>query len=111
MRLMSGRLRPYAATIPATVPIAKSASMKTAIARSRQMRPARLRRLLFGIGDGAEHSVHETSGVFRGETLSERDGLVYRDCGRRFRAAVHFKGRHFEQQTIDRGEPFERPAL
>src|SRR5580692_171412 len=111
MRLMSGRLRPYAATIPATVPMAKSTSMKTAIARSRQMRAARLRRLFFGISDGAEHSVHETSGVFRGETLGEGDGLVDRACGRRLRAAVHFEGRHFEQQAIDRRKPFERPAF
>src|SRR5580698_5458502 len=102
MRLMSGRFRAYAATMPATVPVAKSTTISTATTMPPNMWLRRRRVLGLGICHGTQDSVDESSGILGREALRKRDRLIDRHRRRRFRPAVQFERRHFEDQSVDR---------
>src|SRR5579883_378242 len=106
MRLMSGRFREYAATMPAIDPATKSTTNSTAMNSAR-----RILRMAVPRYYSRENAVDEASGVFGREALCQFYCFVDDDGPRRLGPVPQLERSHSQQQTIDRRQPFDGPAL
>src|SRR5580704_6686381 len=112
MRLMSGRLRAYAATMPAMAPVENSTSISSVTSRLPQKRLIRRRRpVLLRMRYGTQDPVDKPPRILGREALGKRHGFVDRHRSGSIGATAEFERSHLQQQPVDRRQPFDRPAF
>src|SRR5581483_2554574 len=92
--------------MPATEPATNSTTNSTAMNSAR-----RTLRMAVPRTDCRKNAVHEPSGVFGREALCQLYGFVDDDGSRRLGPVAKFERSHPKEQTIDRGQTFDGPAL
>src|SRR3984957_10157370 len=124
MRLISGRLREYDATRPATIPAPNSTPNMTMSPRTRRTRGApdgpgaglrvlpraRGRAALRATGRSRKHAVDEPARVFGRELFRKFDRFVDHDRSRRLRAVLHLEHAHAQHDAVDGRKTFDGPA-
>src|SRR5450755_4574252 len=118
---MSGRLREYDATRPATMPAASNTPNIATRPMMRKTRPerggpggglrarvrARGRAALRATSRSRKYAVDEPAGIFGRELPCQLDGFVDHDGRRRFGAVLHLEDAHPQHDPVDRRQPLD----